>query len=144
MDEITLEEASALATHFYRLMDAHVPVDTYLSLIDEEHIIVGHGGTRLEGWSAFQRWYDGVLRACFDQVHTIDEVTLVESGMPATARIVARWQAVKWDPPAARTETIDAVATHHLVISRDEGTGEPVVNAYLMTNVQYAPGSAQL
>ena len=143
MQEITLSEAKTLATHFYRLMDGHVPVDVYRSVIDPETIIVGHGSTVLKGWSEFQQWYDGVTRACFDQVHTISDVSMVTSGLPATVQIVARWQASKWKAPAPRTGAIDAVATHHLTISRDTD-GDPVVSGYIMTDVKYSNVSATL
>ena len=141
---VTQSEARQLAIEWYALMDAHADAESFIPLIDKNHIRIEHPGATLEGWGGFTTWYAGVTTAAFNQSHEIKSVEIVDNGSTQTATVVSRWQARLWRPPAADSEGIDAIAVHDLQLSRASDSGEAIISGYMMKAVEYAPDSARL
>jgi hypothetical protein len=141
---ITAADVRELAADWYSRWDAHAPAEEFKPLLATEGVQIQHGDTPLEGFAGFTTWYEAANNTFFDEVHTVKEVTLLSGTEPVNVRLVANWQASRWTPPAAKSERINADASHTWVVTRSPTTNRPVLLSYRLDSVQYAEGSAKL
>lgn len=140
---ITNREVEELARDWYRKLDVHAPLAEYQPMLADEVAMVFPEAT-LTGWDGFSGWYEGVIRIFFDEVHTVKSVTVQPRGAEAEVKVVVRWEASVWKPPAATSERIVLDAYQTWVVARSPRTSRVVITRYVVDSLDYAPGSAQL
>lgn len=136
-------EVQELARAWYRKLDVHAPVAEYASMLADDVEMVFPEAT-LKGFDGFTGWYERVIRIFFDEVHTVKQATMQPRGAEADVKVVVRWEASVWKPPAATSERIVLDAYQTWVISRSARTQKPVISRYVVDSLQYAEGSAKL
>jgi hypothetical protein len=140
---LTAAEVKDLAARWYRKLDVHAPLVELLPLVDENAEMKFPEAT-LRGLAEFESWYERVIRIFFDEVHTVKSVKteMVEDG--ARVKVVVRWEASVWNPPAATSQRIKLDAYQTWFIRRSETTGEPVIVQYTVDELKYDKDSARL
>jgi len=141
---MTSEEIKAFARDWYEKLDVHAPmVDILPMLSDEELTMVFPEGT-LNGLADFERWYQGVIRIFFDEVHVVKEVNADISGDKATVKVVVKWEASRWNPPARFSDRIKLDAYQTWEVKKSTKTGNPVITKYTVDELKYHEDSARL
>jgi hypothetical protein len=59
------------------------------------------------GHQGFIEWYERVIKAFFDEVHTIKALKIKLSNDMAQVKMVLRWQTSIWNAPNAKTKRLD-------------------------------------
>jgi hypothetical protein len=79
-------------------------------------------------------------------VHTMQEldITLSPDGSRADIKLVVRWEASRWKPPAAKSERLKMDAYQTWVVKRSPTTGKPVITRYVVDELKLLPGSVPL
>jgi hypothetical protein len=140
---LTESEVQQLASAWYSMLDTHVPVEQYTPLLApnvEFHFPEGV----VRGLDGYRDWYEGVTRKFFDEVHTLKLVRPTLKGDSADVEVIVNWQASVWNPPAAKSERINADARQRWVVVRSPQTEKPVISVYIVDSLDYQPGSATL
>jgi wyosine [tRNA(Phe)-imidazoG37] synthetase (radical SAM superfamily) len=90
-------------------------------------------------------WYETtIINRYFDEVHELKSLDVSIEGERADVRVVTRWQARRWPPPAPRSERIDFVATQTWVVECLPGTARPVIKKYVVDEFVPSEGSVPL
>jgi len=141
---LTAQAIRKMAIEWYRKLDVHAPMVEILPMLADKGLKMKFPEATLSGHAGFEGWYQGVMRIFFDEAHKVKSVTSVIRGNRAKAKIVVRWEASRWRPPAARSERIvcDAYQTWEVRLSRK--TGKPEVATYIVDRLKFAKGSARL
>ncbi len=101
---LTEAEVKELAAEWYRKLDFHEPLENYILLLVEEGFVLTVPEFTKEGLEGFKYWYERAIGLFFDEVHTIKEVKLTSvSEEKADIKVVVRWEASFWNPPAAKS-----------------------------------------
>jgi hypothetical protein len=90
---------------------------------------------RLTGADEFRRWYEGVIRIFFDEVHTIIRVSPAWKDDRAVVEVVVNWQARRWRPPAPRSEWLGFDAYQQWEMIRSPFSGSPVILRYVVNEL---------
>jgi hypothetical protein len=136
--EIEIQE---LALVWYRKLDVHAPLADYKSMLDRDVELVFPEAT-VKGFEGFAGWYDRVVNIFFDEVHTVQDVKVTPRDDGADVKVVVRWEASVWKPPAATSERIILDAYQTWVVKR--APHGAVISKYVVDSLEYAPGSAKL
>ena len=141
---LTAEAIRKMAIEWYRKLDVHAPMVEILPMLSDKGLKMKFPEATLSGQAAFEAWYQGVVRIFFDEAHNVRSVRPVIRGNRAKVKIVVRWEASRWRPPAARSDRIvcDAYQTWDVRLSRK--TGQPEVVTYVVDKLKFAKGSAKL
>jgi hypothetical protein len=144
------EVENQLAKDWYAKLDDHVPVEEYQPLMTDDAEFRFPEVT-VRGFEGFRDWYEGdidknngVIYKFFDEVHTLKKVQVTPKGDSADVQVVVNWQASVWNPPAARSERINADAYQSWVVVRSPQTQKPVISVYVVDSLDFLPGSATL
>lgn len=133
-----------LARDWYSALDTHEPTETLVAMLDPDNVSMVFPEATLEGVEGFIGWYEGVIRIFFDEVHQVTAVTIEnETDEKTEIKVVVRWEASRWNPPAANSDRImlDAYQSWSLSFDAD---GNPRIIRYEVDKLEYLPGSAQL
>jgi hypothetical protein len=141
---ITEAEVQQLATRWYAMLDAHVPVEEYTDLLAADGLEMRYPEATLRNFADFTAWYERVTRLFFDEVHTLKEVAVPQPAAEPEATVVVNWQASFWKPPAAKSERIVLDSYHTWVLTRSPTTNKPVILKYYVEHLDYHEGSARL
>ena len=141
LNETELKEMAAV---WYRKLDVHAPLEEFVPFLAEEGLEMRFPEATVYGFEGFTDWYNRVITIFFDEVHTVKEVKLASKEDPAEVKVVVKWEASVWNPPAAKSERIVLDAYQTWFVTRSEKTGNPVVKTYIVDSLEYYPGSAQL
>lgn len=141
---LTEAEIKDMAAQWYRKLDVHAPMVEILPMLADEGLEMKFPEATLHGHAEFEGWYQGVIRIFFDEVHTLKEVTVTPTQEGAQVKVVVRWEASVWKPPAAKSERIVLDAYQTWVVKRSARTQKPVVVTYIVDDLVYAEGSARL
>ena len=97
------------------------------------------------GFDGFKDWYERVIRIFFDEVHTLKKVEPkpISNGQ-LEVKVVVKWEASIWNPPAAKSERIILDAYQTWIVERSPKSEKPVVLTYIVDSLDYYEGSAQL
>jgi hypothetical protein len=141
---LTAQAIRKMAIEWYRKLDVHAPMVEILPMLADKGLKMKFPEATLSGQDAFEGWYQGVIRIFFDEVHKVKSVKSVIRGTRAKVKIVVRWEASRWRPPAACSDRIvcDAYQTWEVRLSRK--TGKPEVATYVVDRLKFARGSARL
>jgi len=140
---LTESEVNQLAADWYKMLDIHVPVDEYVPLLADD-VEFRFPERTVRGFGGYRGWYEAVTNKFFDEVHTLKKVEVTTQGDSADVKVVVNWQASVWNPPAARSERINADAYQTWVVTRSPRTQKAVIQLYIVDSLEYAPGSATL
>ncbi len=141
---LTQSEVNQLAVDWYRKLDVHAPLEEYIPFLAEEGLEMRFPEATVYGFDGFKGWYERVIGIFFDEVHTLKEVTVTPSGDKANVKVVVKWEASIWKPPAAKSERIITDAYQTWIVQRSPKTQNPVISIYIVDSLDYAEGSAKL
>ncbi len=139
-------EVDQMVRDWYRALDVHkaqVEVQQYVS---EGELEMVFPEATLRSLPEFELWFQGVIRIFFDEVHTMQQldVTVSPDGQKADVKLVVRWEASRWKPPAAKSERLIMDAYQTWVVKRSPVSGKPVITRYVVDDLKPLPGSAPL
>lgn len=140
---LTETEVQELAAQWYRNLDVHAPLVELLPLVDENAEMKFPEAT-LRGLADFEGWYERVIRIFFDEVHTLKSVDVEPTEDGARVKVVVRWEASVWNPPAAYSQRIKLDAHQTWFVRRHETTEKPVIALYVVDELVYDDDSARL
>lgn len=141
---ITEAEVQELAKVWYQKLDVHAPLEDYVPMLADEGLKMVFPEVTIEGFEGFKGWYERVINIFFDEVHTLKEVTATPKGEQADVKVVVKWEASVWKPPAPNSERIVLDAYQTWVVERSPKTQKLVVSRYVVDSLEYAEGSAKL
>jgi hypothetical protein len=142
--ELTQAGIAKMAKEWYRKLDVHAPLIEILPMLAEKGLQMKFPEATLKGVAAFEGWYEGVIRIFFDEVHKVKSVKAKIKGNKATVKVVVRWEASRWNPPARFSDRLimDAYQTWEVQLSKK--TGAPQVVTYIVDRLVPMKGSAKL
>ena len=94
-EPLSQAEIEAFVAAWYRKLDMHAPAEELLPLVSEQCLVIQvmeeclemhFPEGRLNGADEFRRWYEGVIRIFFDEVHTVTRVSASWQDRPGPGR----------------------------------------------------------
>lgn len=142
---LTYSEVKQFAADWYSKLDVHAPVKEYIPLLAEEDSEFRFPEITVAGFEGFEKWYEGVVRIFFDEVHTLKKVEPkpISNGQ-MEVKVVVKWEASMWNSPAAKSERIISDAYQTWIVERSAKTLKPVIKTYIVDSLDFAEGSAKL
>lgn len=141
---VDLIKMNDMVRKWYAALDTHEPVATLVDMLSASEIQMVFPEARLAGAEAFTGWYEGVIRIFFDEVHHVERVDIDKiDGDMADIKVLVRWEASRWKPPAARSERLIVLAYQSWTV-RFGVDGTPRIATYIVDRLEYLPGSAHL
>lgn len=141
---ITEAEVKEFAKDWYHKLDIHAPLEEFVPMLAVEELEMVFPEATVHGFEGFKGWYERVIGIFFDEVHTLKEVNVTLKGDSADAKVVVKWEASVWKPPAPNSERIILDAYQTWVVMRSPTSHKPVVSRYVVDALEYAEGSAKL
>ncbi|HSY52925.1 MAG TPA: nuclear transport factor 2 family protein [Opitutaceae bacterium] len=141
---LTQQEITTFTADWYRKLDVHAPMVECLPMLADKDLEMRFPEATVRGWAGFEKWYQTVVRIFFDEVHTVTSAVADIRGDTATVKVVVRWEASVWKPPADKSERIVLDAYQTWSVRRSAATGRPEIVIYIVDELKYAPGSAKL
>lgn len=142
---LTYSEVKQFAADWYSKLDVHAPLEDYVPLLAEEGLEMRFPEATVYGFDGFKDWYERVIGIFFDEVHTLKKVEPkpTDNGQ-LEVKVVVKWEANIWNPPAAKSERIILDAYQTWIVERSPKSEKPVVLTYIVNSLDYYEGSAQL
>ena len=138
------EAIEKLAHDWYAALDTHEPTPTLVAMLDTADLRMVFPEATLMGVESFVGWYEGVIRIFFDEVHSVQSVTVnALRGDEADITVAVRWEASRWNPPAAKSDRIRLIAYQTWTV-RFDAAGQPKIKTYTVDRLDYLLGSATL
>jgi hypothetical protein len=143
---LTKSEVEKTVVDWYRALDVHKPMVDVLPYVSDGELEMVFPEATLRSLAEFEGWFQGVIRIFFDEVHTMQQldVTIPPDGQRADVKLVVRWEASRWKPPAAKSERLMMDAYQTWVVKRSPTSGKPVITRYVVDKLDPLPGSAPL
>jgi hypothetical protein len=141
---LTEREVKELATLWYQKLDVHAPLAELLALVADNDLEMKFPEATLHGPAEFAKWYEGVIRIFFDEVHKLKKVDVQLTPEGAKVDVVVHWEASVWKSPAAKSERIKLDAYQTWFVKRSESTDRAVVARYTVDRLAYDKDSAKL
>ncbi len=143
---LTKAEVEKMVTDWYRALDVHQPQMDVQYYVSEAELEMVFPEATLRSLAEFEGWLQGVYRIFFDEVHTMQSlnVTLSPDGQKADVKLVVRWEASRWKPPAPKSERLRMDAYQTWVVKRSPATGKAVITRYVVDELKLLPGSVAL
>jgi hypothetical protein len=143
-EPLSQAEIEAFVAIWYRKLDIHAPWDELQPLVAEQGLEMQFPEGSISGVEAFRKWYEGVIRIFFDEVHTVTRVSTTWKDDRAVVDVVVNWQARRWRPPAPRSEWLGFDAYQQWDMIRPPASGGPVILRYVVNELRPMPGSIPL
>jgi hypothetical protein len=141
----TEAEVKQFAVDWYSKLDVHAPLEEYIPLLAEQGLEMQFPEATVYGFEGFQGWYERVIGIFFDEIHTVKSTKIIsQSEEQAEIKVVVKWEASVWNPPAAYSSRIILDAYQTWIVKRSPKTQQPVVAIYIVDSLDYAEGSAKL
>jgi hypothetical protein len=143
---LTKSEVEKMVVDWYRALDVHKPMVDVLPYVSDRELEMVFPEATLRSLAEFEGWFQGVIRIFFDEVHTMQQlnVSVPSDGQHADVKLVVRWEASRWKPPAAKSERLIMDAYQTWVVKRSPTSGKPVITRYVVDELKPLPGSAPL
>lgn len=140
--ELTQEAITKYAEKWYRMLDVHEPQVNFLPMLADEDLEMVFPEATIKGHAGFEGWFQRVIRIFFDEVHTLKKADAVIKDDLAVVDVVVKWEASVWEAPEAYSKRIvcDAYQTWEMKIVE----GRLVISKYVVDDIKYYPGSAEL
>ncbi len=143
-EPLSQAEIEAFVAAWYRKLDMHAPAEELLPLVSEQLLEMHFPEGPLNGADEFRRWYEGVIRIFFDEVHTVRRISASWQTDRALVDVVVNWQARRWRPPAPHSEWLGFDAYQQWEMIRSPTSGGPVILRYVVNELRPMPGSKPL
>jgi len=143
-EPLSQAEIEAFVAAWYRKLDLHAPPEELLPLVAEQGLEMQFPEGPISGVDGFRRWYEGVIRIFFDELHTVTRVSPSWQADQALVDVVVNWQARRWRPPAPRSEWIGFDAYQQWEMIRSPASGQPVIRRYVVKELRSMAGSKPL
>ena len=141
---LSAAEIKEFAEAWYKKLDVHDPLEEYRALMTED-VEFRFPEATVTGFEGYSGWYDKVINIFFDEVHTVKEATITSSsGEEADIKVVVKWEASVWNPPEPTSKRIVLDAYQTWKVKRSPATGKPAIAIYIVDELKYYPGSAEL
>jgi hypothetical protein len=139
-------EVREMVNAWYEALDVHAAQVDFIWMVSDEELEMRFPEATLRSVQEFERWYQGVIRIFFDEVHTMQslDVKVSPDGSYADVKLVVRWEASKWSPPARYSDRLKMDAYQTWKVKRSAKTGKPCVTLYIVDKLDPLPGSAPL
>lgn len=143
---LTEKDVKKLVTDWYHKLDVHAPMVELLPMLFDKELEMKFPEATLHGHAEFEKWYQGVIRIFFDEIHTLKElnINLSEDKTTANIKLVVYWEASRWHPPLAKSERLMFDASQTWVVKIMPETGKPTVIKYVVDDLKPMEGSAEL
>ena len=141
---LTEVEIKQLATDWFVKLDVHAPLEEFVPFLAEDRLEMRFPEATVYGFDGFKDWYERVIRIFFDEVHTLKEVKVTSLGDEAEVKVVVKWEASVWQPPAPKSKRIVLDAYQTWLMKRSPNTGKTVITTYIVDSLDYYEGSARL
>lgn len=137
-------EIRDLVTTWYRKLDVHAPMEELIPLLVEDGLKMVFPEMTAEGLEGIRKWYERVINLFFDEIHTVKEVKLIPKDDRTEVKVIVKWEASRWIPPAPRSERIISDAYQTWEVVRSPVSHKPVILTYIVDSLEYYDGSAKL
>jgi ketosteroid isomerase-like protein len=146
MNPLTRDEVEQLVHNMYDGFDVHAVQEVMLSYLADDGLEMRFPEATLRGHREFATWYDGIVHTYFDEVHTLDklEIQVASDGSQATASLLGKWEASRWNAPLPKSERLRMQADQTWTIVRSPETGKPVILTYIVNSLTPLSGSVAL
>jgi hypothetical protein len=144
MTTLSESEVKQFVDDWYLKLDVHAPISEVLPLLAGETLEMQLPETTLHGLDEFQIWYDGVIHTFFDEVHIMQTLSITTEVDQANVQLVVRWEASRWNAPAAKSERLAFDATQRWVVVRSPQTQQPAILTYIVDSLTPLPGFPSL
>lgn len=143
---LTKQEVEKMVTDWYKALDVHEPQVVVEKWVSDGELEMVFPEATLRSLAEFEGWFQTVIRIFFDEVHTMQslDVKLSPDGSQADVKLVVRWEASRWNPPAAKSERLKMDAYQTWVVKRSPTSGKPVITKYVVDELKPLPGSVPL
>jgi hypothetical protein len=141
---LTESEVKKLVDDWYLKLDVHAPISEMLPLLVGEALEMQLPETTLHGLDEFKTWYDRVIHTFFDEVHIMQKLNITTGVEQADVQLVVRWEASRWNAPAAKSERLAFDAAQRWVVVRSPQTQQPVILTYIVDSLTPLPGFPNL
>lgn len=142
---LTYSEVKEFAADWYSKLDDHAPAEEYAAFLAEEGLELRFPEGTFTGFDGFKEWYQNVTGIFFDEVHTLKKVEpKLKDNEQLEVKVVVKWEASTWEPPAAKSERIILDAYQTWIVERSPKTEKPVIVTYIVDSMEYYEGSARL
>jgi ketosteroid isomerase-like protein len=124
-------------------LDSHAPTDEIAAMVtDDVEFVLPE--TTFRGRDNFRAWCERIYNTFFDEVHTIEELSVTPQGDRADVKVHVNWQARVWQPPAAKSKWLGFDAYQTWEVRRSPETGRLAVQRYVVDRFEPMPGSSPL
>jgi len=140
----TEQAIRSMVADWYRALDQHVELADALAYLVDDGLEMRFPEGTSRGHSGFADWYKAVTNRFFDEEHVVTAVEFIElTADRASVKVVVKWKATVWNPPAARSLWLgfDAYQTWEVVPGPQ---GAPQIKTYVVDALEPMPGSASL
>lgn len=144
LPSLTESEVRQFVSDWYQKLDVHVSTEEILPLLIGESLEMQLPETTLHGLDDFKGWYDRVIHTFFDEVHTLQTVDITTKSDRADVHLVVRWEASRWNAPAAKSERLAFDADQRWEIARSPLTQKPAIATYIVDALTPLPGFPDL
>jgi hypothetical protein len=144
MTTLSESEVKQLVDDWYLKLDVHAPISEVLPLLAGEALEMQLPETTLHGLDEFKTWFDGVIHTFFDEVHTMQTLDITTGSDQADVHLVVRWEASRWNAPAAKSERLVFDADQRWVVVRSPVTQQPAILTYIVDSLTPLPGFPNL
>jgi hypothetical protein len=141
---LTEREVKELAALWYQKLDVHAPQADLQALVSQDDLEMQFPEATLRGPAEFGKWYEGVIRIFFDEVHRLKKVDVQLTLEGAKVDVVVHWEASIWKTPAAKSDRIILDAYQTWFVKRCESTNRAVISRYTVDRLVYDKASAKL
>jgi hypothetical protein len=142
--QISADEIQDLVTTWYQKLDLHAPMSELTPLLIENGLKMVFPEMTAEGLAGIQQWYERVIHLFFDEVHTVEDIRIAPKADRTEVKVVVKWEASRWNPPAPYSERIIADAYQTWEVVRSPVSHQPVILTYIVDSLEYYDGSAKL
>ncbi|MBI5961361.1 MAG: hypothetical protein HY866_21660 [Chloroflexi bacterium] len=144
---LTKNEVEKMVVDWYLALDVHKPIAEVMQFVSESELEMVFPEATLHNLAEAEKLVrDGWYRLFFDEVHTMQslDIKLSPDGQRADIKLVVRWEASKWTPPAPNSERLKMDAYQTWVVKRSPASGKAVITRYVVDELKLLPGSAPL
>jgi hypothetical protein len=143
---LTKDEITAMVYDWYEGLDVHRPMVDLIKYIHSTDLEMRFPEATLRTQAEFEGWFQGVIRIFFDEVHVMQslDIQLNDDNSEADVKLVVRWEASRWKPPAAKSERLLFDAYQTWKIRRCPKSLAPAITLYIVDELRMLPGGVPL
>lgn len=141
-DRILTETAVRRLVHtWYEALSRHLPVEELSALLAPAGLVLRLPGATLRGHDEVAVWHEKAVSTYFDETYELADLTIrLISPLHADVSAQLRWQARRWQPPAAHSDWLGYEYRQDLSVVLREGT--PRIRTCTVRGMAPMPGSA--